>query len=307
MNAPTKARPRSGLTAIPFWAVHAVAIAGIAWLGWSWTGLALALASYVVRMFFVTAGYHRYFSHRTFKTSRPFQFLLAFGAQTSAQKGVLWWAAHHRTHHKLSDQEGDVHSAKLDGFWYSHAGWILGPHTDATDYSKIRDFARYPELMHLNRRGLFLLPAVIYAIALALVGGAHALVWGFFVSTVLLWHGTFFINSLAHVWGRKRYATTDESRNNFWLAVITLGEGWHNNHHHWQSSTRQGFFWWELDPTYYVLKAMSWVRLVWDLREPPAELLDPKCPDLIAPAPAVVAAAEQSVPEYDPRAVPRPR
>jgi stearoyl-CoA desaturase (delta-9 desaturase) len=221
----------------------------------------------------VTAAYHRYFSHRAFKTSRAFQFLLALGAQTAAQKGVLWWSAHHRWHHKHSDTVLDVHSAKLTGFLYSHVGWILGSKWNATDEKAVSDLARYPELRFLNREGVSLLPAVALALACYLIGGSFGLVWGFFVSTVLLWHGSFSINSLSHMFGSRPYATGDLSRNNLLLAVITTGEGWHNNHHHYMSSANQGFRWWEIDVTYYVLRALSRLGLIWDLRRPPAEVV----------------------------------
>jgi stearoyl-CoA desaturase (delta-9 desaturase) len=252
---------------LPFFMVHALAVAGVFWLGWSWSGLALALGLYALRMFGVTGAYHRYFSHRTYKTSRPFQLVLAVLAMSSVQKGVLWWAAHHRHHHKMSDQPGDTHSVIQDGFYWSHMGWILAPQNHDTDLSKVKDLAKYPELVWLDR--FYYLPGVALAVGLFSSGGWWALYWGFFVSTTLLWHGTFTINSLSHVFGSKRYVTTDDSRNNFWLALITLGEGWHNNHHYYQRATNQGFYWWEVDVTFYVLKVLSWVGLVWDLHTPP--------------------------------------
>jgi stearoyl-CoA desaturase (delta-9 desaturase) len=257
---------------IPFFLVHAAAVAGVFWLGWSWSGLLLALGLYAVRMFGVTGAYHRYFSHRSYKTSRPFQLVLALLAMTSVQKGVLWWAAHHRHHHRMSDQPGDTHSVLQDGFWWSHVGWILAPENADTDYDKIKDISRYPELRFFDR--YYYLPAIAFAVALFALGGTWALYWGFFVSTTLLWHGTFTINSLTHVFGKARYVTTDNSKNNLWLALITLGEGWHNNHHYYQRATNQGFFWWEIDVTFYVLKVLSWVGLVWDLHLPPAHVRD---------------------------------
>jgi stearoyl-CoA desaturase (delta-9 desaturase) len=257
---------------LPFWGMHLTAAIGVALLGFSWTGLALALALYPIRMFFVTAGYHRYFSHRTFKTSRVGQAVLAFITQTSMQRGVLWWAATHRHHHRTSDEPDDIHSPVQNGFWYSHLGWSCSPKSNEIQAKECRDLTRYPELVAIDRAKH--LPGILFAAILLLVGGAHALVWGFFVSTVILWHGTFTINSLSHVIGRRRYATTDDSRNNWLLALITLGEGWHNNHHHYQSSCRQGFFWWEVDLTYYGLRALSWVGLVWDVREPPRHIRD---------------------------------
>jgi stearoyl-CoA desaturase (delta-9 desaturase) len=253
--------------AIPFWGVHVLAIVGLAILGWSWTGLALCLALYVPRMWFVTGAYHRYFSHRSYKTSRWFQFVLALGATMTAQKGPLWWAAHHRQHHKLSDQPGDLHSVLQSGFWWSHMGWILSRDLEETDYSRIKDFSKYPELRWLDK--YWVVPVVGLAVITFLAGGFFALVWGFAVAQVLCWHGTFTINSLSHIWGGRRYKTGDDSRNNPVLAVITLGEGWHNNHHHYQLSARNGFFWWEYDVTYYGIKALSYVGLVWDVRAVP--------------------------------------
>jgi stearoyl-CoA desaturase (delta-9 desaturase) len=258
--------------AIPFAAVHVACLAAFL-VDFRWSYVILCLALYAVRMFFVTAGYHRYFSHRSFKTSRAFQFVLAFMAMSSAQKGVLWWAAHHRWHHRYSDTEEDLHSPMRFGFWWSHVGWILSDTYDKTELHLIRDFARYPELRWLDRNHW--VPPVTLAVSLFLIGGWGALVWGFFLSTVLLWHGSFTVNSLAHLFGRRRYPTTDTSRNNWWLAIITLGEGWHNNHHFYMASVRQGFFWWEVDVTYYVLKVLSWARIVWDLRVPPPHVLEP--------------------------------
>jgi stearoyl-CoA desaturase (delta-9 desaturase) len=235
--------------------------------------LVLLAATFWLRMFGITAGYHRYFAHRTYKTSRPFQLALALLGVSATQKGPLWWAGHHRNHHKNSDRPGlDVHSPR-DGFWYSHQGWIFDARWDASPLEQIRDFARYPELVWLNRWH-FVGPVAIAVLCTA-IGGLSGLVWGFCISTTLLWHATYSINSLAHRWGTRRYATTDTSRNNALLALLTLGEGWHNNHHHYCTSTRQGFFWWEIDVSYYVLRALAAIGLVWDLREPPAHVVRP--------------------------------
>jgi stearoyl-CoA desaturase (Delta-9 desaturase) len=260
------------VTTVLFAMVHVAAVAGAVWF-WSWRGVVLALVAYFVRMLVVTAAYHRYFSHRAFKTSRVFQLILAVCAQSAAQKGVIWWASHHRWHHKHSDTQKDVHSAKLRGFWYSHVGWILGSTWDGTDQTMVADLSKYPELRFLNRSAMEVLPTVALGAAFALLGGVHAFVWGFLVSTVLLWHGSFSINSLAHIFGRRRYATSDDSRNNWLLALITTGEGWHNNHHHYPSSANQGFRWWEIDLTYGLLRLLALVGLVWDLRRPPPEAL----------------------------------
>lgn len=264
-------RDQVNLKSVPFWGVHVAAVAGVAVLGWSWSGLALALALYFVRMFGITAGHHRYFSHRTYKMGRGMQLAMAIVGTTSVQKGVLWWAAHHRVHHKHSDEPKDIHSVRQRGFWWAHVGWILSLEHDETDWKRIPDLARFPELVWLNRYHLIV--PVAFATVLFLAGGAWALVWGFCVSTVLLWHGTFTINSLSHVFGRRRYQTTDDSKNNWLLALITMGEGWHNNHHHYQRATNQGFFWYEVDVTYYLLRGLAALRLVSDLHAPPDHVL----------------------------------
>ena len=255
----------------PFLLVHVACLAAF-WTGvprWAvWTCLAL----YVVRMFGVTAGYHRYFSHRTFRTGRAFQFVLALLAQSSAQRGVLWWAATHRHHHLHADTELDVHSVRHRGFWYAHWGWVFAPREPVETYhEEVPDLARFPELRWLDRWRYA--PAAALAVACLALGGWAGLVVGFFWSTVLVYHGTFLINSLAHVHGRARYVTGDDSRNNWWLALLTLGEGWHNNHHAYQRSTRQGFRWYEVDATYYALRVLAWAGVVRDLGEPPADLV----------------------------------
>lgn len=250
--------------------VHLAPLAAI-WSGVTTTSVILAITLYVVRMFGVTAGYHRFFSHRSFKTSRAGQFLFALLAMSSTQKSVLWWAALHRHHHRHSDDPEDVHSPVHRGFFYSHVGWIFDKKHDATRVDEVPDLTKYPELVFLDKHQL--LPGIALAVLCFFIDGWSGLFIGFFLSTVFLYHGTFFINSLAHVHGNQRYVTGDDSRNNWWLALITLGEGWHNNHHAYQRSTRQGFRWYEIDITYYVLKAMSWVGLVWDLGEPPVEVV----------------------------------
>jgi stearoyl-CoA desaturase (delta-9 desaturase) len=252
---------------VPFFAVHAVALATPFFVPISWGWVGLALAVYCARMFGITAGYHRYFAHRAYKTSRPFQFALAWLGASASQKGPLWWAAHHRDHHRYSDTEDDIHSPLVGGFWWSHVGWILDKGYEGTNLDRMKDFTRYPELMWLERN--WWIPPVSLAAGLFALGGWGGLLWGFFVSTTVLWHGTFVINSLAHVVGTRRYETSDGSRNSFSLAVITMGEGWHNNHHFYPGSANQGFFWWEWDPSYYLLRLLSLVRLVWDLRTPP--------------------------------------
>ena len=260
------------VTSVPFIAVHVAAVVGLFYFPITWSGIGLCVGMYYLRMFGITAGFHRYFSHRSYKTSRTFQFILAALGTASVQKGALWWAANHRHHHRFSDQPEDVHSPVMRGFWWSHVGWVVSNTYDKTDLNQIRDFAKYPELRWLNKH--FVAPVIAFSLVLLALGGLPAVYWGFVVSTVFLWHGTFTVNSLAHVWGSRRYKTTDDSRNNFWIALATMGEGWHNNHHHFMSSARQGFFWYEIDASYYVLKALEKLGVVWDLRAPPESALN---------------------------------
>jgi stearoyl-CoA desaturase (Delta-9 desaturase) len=254
-------------SAVPFVLVHLACVAAF-WTGVTYEAIGLCLLLYWLRIFAIGAGYHRYFSHRAYRTNRAFQFALAVLSQSTAQKSVLWWASKHRHHHLHSDTETDVHSPRHKGFVYSHLGWIFSRKNDAADLVKVADFARYPELMWLHKHEL--VPPAVLAVLSFLIAGWSGLVVGFFWSTVLVYHATFCINSLAHVRGRRRYVTGDDSRNNWLLALFTMGEGWHNNHHAYQSSARQGFRWWEIDATFYLLKALSWAGLVWDLKTPPA-------------------------------------
>lgn len=258
--------------AVFFFIIH-ISCFLVFWVGFSWTGVALCVALFLLRKFAITGGFHRYFSHRSYRTSRAFQFTLAFLGGMSAQKGALWWAAHHRHHHKHSDTDEDIHSALLRGFYWSHVGWILSEEYNKYDEDSIKDLKRYPELIWLDRYH-FVPPLVLLAFC-AYFFGWVGVVWGFLISTVILYHTTFAINSLCHMFGRQRYETGEASKNSWWLAILTLGEGWHNNHHHYPHSTRQGFFWWEIDITYYILKVLSWFGIVWDLKAPPARLLQP--------------------------------
>jgi stearoyl-CoA desaturase (delta-9 desaturase) len=257
------------IAAIPFFLVHLLPL-GAFFVQVTWKDWVLCGVLYVTRMFCITAGYHRYFSHRTYKMGRVAQFVMAFGGTTAVQKGPLWWASHHRAHHRFTDLDDDVHSPR-DGFWWSHVGWILSTKYKETDLDGIKDFAAYPELRLLERFN-WVGPWAL-GIACFAIGGWGGLFIGFFLSTVLLWHATFLVNSLAHIIGRRRYATPDTSRNSLFIALVTGGEGWHNNHHYLPSSVRQGFTWWEFDPTWYVLRGLAAIRVVGDLKKPPSRLL----------------------------------
>jgi stearoyl-CoA desaturase (delta-9 desaturase) len=258
--------------------------------------IALCVGLYVIRMFGITAGYHRYFSHRAYKTSRFFQFVMAWLGCSAMQKGPLWWSSHHRHHHLHSDQEEDVHSPHVETLWWSHIGWVLSKDYVHTDWKAIRDFSKYPELRWLDRNHW--VPGLTLAVLCYLVAGWSGVVWGFFVSTVITYHATFCINSFCHIIGNVRYKTTDKSKNSALMALITLGEGWHNNHHYYQSSANQGFFWWEFDVSYYMLRTLSLFGLVWDLRAVPMEKLHPKPESLVQPATAL------SVTAIDPTVTP---
>jgi stearoyl-CoA desaturase (Delta-9 desaturase) len=279
-EAPPRPAPGRGLpiwlSAAPFVGLH-LACLGILFVGAPPLALVLCGVTYFVRMFGVTGAYHRYFAHRAYKTSRPFQFVLAWLGCSALQKGPLWWVGHHRHHHRYSDDEDDPHSPHRTSFWWSHVGWILSEDHYGTPAESVKDWSRYPELRWLDR--YHWVPGISLAVLCFLIGlwtgvGAWScLVWGFVVSTVLLYHAVFCVNSLCHLFGSRRYDTSDDSRNNLLVALLTLGEGWHNNHHHYQSSTKQGFFWWEIDISYYLIKLLGLVGLVWDIREPPPDKL----------------------------------
>jgi len=270
------------LRVIPFLLLH-LSCLGVIWVGWSWTALVFAASFYALRMFAITAFYHRYFSHRSFQTSRLVQFVFALLGSSAIQRGPIWWASHHREHHRHSDEEGDVHSPRRHGFWWSHVGWIMARGNFRPRLDLVRDLTRYPELRFLDRFDVLvpvLLIPLIYWLGEALGrhglggGGAQLLVWGFSISTVVTYHLTFSINSVAHRSGSRRFNTRDSSRNNLLLSLMTMGEGWHNNHHRYPSSVRQGFYWWELDVSYYLVRLMQSLGLVWRLRPVPSRVLE---------------------------------
>ncbi len=260
---------------IGFFGIHAACIFAI-WTGVTLRAVGIAFALYWIRMFLITGVYHRYFSHKAYKTSRWFQFVLGFLTTTAVQKGPIWWTSKHIIHHKYSDKdERDVHSPKLHGFWQSHMFWfLLKKNSGATEMRYVKDLAKFPELFWLDRNH-WVAPTLLTILCYYLAGWSGVVV-GMAWSTVIFTHSTFSVNSLAHVWGSRRYQTTDDSRNNWFIAIFTMGEGWHNNHHHFQKSARQGFKWWEIDCTYYLLRLLALTRLIWDLEKPPKEKLTSK-------------------------------
>ena len=270
--------------AIPFIILH-LGCLGVVWTGWSWTAVGIAAALYFVRMFAITAIYHRYFCHRAYHTSRVTQFLFALFGLTAMQRGPLWWAAVHRHHHAHSDDEHDVHSPGMKGFLWAHIGWLTSSRNFPTDYRRVKDLAKFPELVFLNRfdiLGPALLLVFLYSLGATLevfapglgTSGLQLVIWGFFISTTVLFHATCFVNSLAHCFGNQRFDNEDDSRNSLLLALITLGEGWHNNHHHYQASARQGFYWWEIDISYYLIRLMGLLGIVWNIKAVPVAVYE---------------------------------
>lgn len=260
----------------PFIVIHVVCFYGLL-RPFSVFDVGLCVISYAIRMFAVTGIYHRYFSHRTYKINRVWQFIFALVGCSAVQRGPLWWAAHHREHHKNSDTDLDIHSPVAHSFWQSHVGWFVSRKSFNTNYDRVKDWSRYPELIYVNRFSM--LVPIILSLVMFVIGetvarvyeypgidGLQVLLWAMVIPTVLVWHATYTINSICHKLGSQRYKTNDNSRNNWFLALITFGEGWHNNHHYYPSSARQGFYWWELDITFYILKILSYMGIVRELR-----------------------------------------
>jgi len=272
------------ITSLPILTMHIGAL-GVLFVSFSWTALGVCLFLYALRACFITGIYHRYFSHKTYKTSRVFQFILALVGTTAAQNGPLWWAAHHRRHHRYSDQEGDIHSPIVNSVFWSHFGWLLSKEHFHTDYKVVQDFSKYPELRFLDKYHM-LMPIALGVFMFWLgeflathypslgTTGPQMLFYGFFLSTVILYHATFLVNSMAHLWGTRRFKTSDHSRNNWLIAILAMGEGWHNNHHRYPQSERQGFYWWEIDVTHYGLYFLSKLGLVWNLNRPPQHIYE---------------------------------
>jgi stearoyl-CoA desaturase (delta-9 desaturase) len=268
----------------PIFLMHLLAL-GAFFTGFSWTAFIALAVTYVVRVFALTAGFHRYFSHRSFKTSRVFQFILAWVGTSSAQLGPMWWAANHRHHHLHSDKPEDIHSPVIKNAFWAHIGWIMCRAYGEIQYDRVKDLVKFPELRFVDR--FHVLPVAMLIAALYIIGavlnayfpglgtsGMQLVMWGFFVSTILVYHVTFFVNSVTHIVGKKRFVTNDESRNSWWVALLTFGEGWHNNHHRWPLSARQGMYWWEFDLSYLILRLLERVGLVWDIKVFPKKIYE---------------------------------
>jgi stearoyl-CoA desaturase (delta-9 desaturase) len=264
--------PIRALTLTIFWVVQASALLLFA-VPFTWGFVALWAVSHFLRAIGLTLAFHRYFAHRAFQMSRPARAFWALVGTAAMQKGPLWWAGNHIDHHKYADREGDPHSPKVSGFYYAHVGWFL----DDTKYERLslanpvmRDFGHVPELAFLDR--YFWLPPLALAAGLYAYGGLPWLVWGFCLPTTTLAHATFAINTVNHLWGSRRFDTLDESRNNPITALFAVGEGWHNNHHRYQRAARNGFYWWEVDVTWYVIRLMQALGIAWDVQPVPARV-----------------------------------
>lgn len=282
------------LRAIPFILLHVAAVVTPFLVPITWTAVGLCVLFYFVRMFGITGAYHRYFAHRSYKTSRWFQFVLAWIGCSAMQKGPLWWAGHHRHHHKYSDEEEDPHSPIVRTVWWSHVGWVISGRYRRSPEGAMKDFEDYPELRLLDSFFTWV-PGILLGVLCYWIDGWSGVVWGLLVSTVLLYHATFLVNSACHLFGRRRFQTTDQSKNCWWAALLTMGEGWHNNHHHYQSCARQGFKWWEVDVTYYVIRMLGAVGLVWDIREPTEKALKSNLVERAEPEPA----SQRTRPRHD--------
>lgn len=271
---------RIGLSLAPLLSVH-LALFAIPFVEFGWLSVLLIVVATRFVGLGVTVGLHRYFSHRSFKTSRWFQFALGAAGCTALQKGPLWWAVHHRLHHRHSDQPADPHSPVVDGFWYGHMGWLFANDLMHPDESVVRDLTKYPEIVWLDR--LWMVPGVLLAALCYAIDGWSGVVFGFCASVVLIFQVTFAVNSIGHLWGPQRFDTGEGSRNNLVLGYLAMGDGWHNNHHRAPSSARHGFAWYEFDMSYQTIRLFAWLGLVWDVKQPPASVLAGNWPTIPEP------------------------
>lgn len=243
-------------------------IAATAIFNFTWGGLGVAVFLWwVAGSLGIGMGYHRLLTHRGFKTPKWVEYLLTICGTLAIEGGPIAWVATHRIHHRYSDQEGDPHSPK-HGFWWAHMGWILEGHSlhrevDATSRYAV-DLAKDPFHVWLTR--WHFVPQLVVAAILYAAGGWNFVLWGIFVRVVFSWHVTWFVNSAAHVWGGRRFVTRDDSRNNWWVALLAHGEGWHNNHHAHPAAARHGIVWYEIDVNWYGIWVLSKLGLAKDIR-----------------------------------------
>lgn len=247
--------------------------------GYSFTALITFLILYLARLFVITGFYHRYYSHQSYQTSRWLQFILTLIGTSAGQQGPLSWATSHITHHQHADTRGDPHSPVLTSGLYAHIGWLMQKDALPTNDKLVKPFLKFPEIVFLDRYHYLGTTGLI--ISLALLGtflsthhpelGTSALQlvsWGFILSTLLILHGACLVNSVAHLYGYRRFRTTDNSHNVWWLFPLTLGDNWHNNHHHTPRSASFSYAWWEVDIIYLCILLLEKSGLVWNVKRP---------------------------------------
>jgi len=275
-------------------------------VAFNWVYLAILAGMYLATAIGVTIGYHRLFTHRSFKTPRPVAAIFAALGSMAVEGPLLQWVATHRRHHQHSDRPDDPHSphthgdglwGTLRGMWHAHLGWILATHTFVPTRNRasrvpvelaryVKDLRRDPLCRWMNRTfplwvalGL-LIPAAVGGLAtLTWTGALLGFIWGGLVRILLVHHVTWSINSVCHIWGTRPFRCHDESRNNALFGVLALGEGWHNNHHAFPTSARHGLQWWQLDVSYIIIRCMGIVGLATDIRVPSAQRIASKRPD----------------------------
>jgi fatty-acid desaturase len=263
----------------------------------SWKALFVGLFFYwVAGSLGIGMCYHRLLTHRGYKCPKWVEYFLTVCATLALEGGPIFWVATHRVHHQLSDKPGDPHSPRDGGFW-AHMGWIL---TGKTFHNKSVDLLAYVPDLRKNKFHLWIseyhwVPMVVLGFVLLAIGGWRFVMWGIFLRTVLLLHATWFVNSATHMWGSKRFTTTDDSRNLWWVAYISFGEGWHNNHHAHPQSARHGLAWYEIDLNWYGIKTLEFFGLAWDVKLP--KLGAARVPQIAKPK-VTVPETEAAVPAY---------
>ncbi len=256
---------------------HVGAVAALFRFSWAAFGVCV-LMWWVAGSLGIGIGYHRLLAHRGFKTPKPVEYFLTFCGVLALQGGSIPWVANHRLHHAHVEREGDPHSPR-EGFFWAHLGWILFGRSDHNDVAATarhaQDLAR--DRFHVLLSQWNYVPQFFLAALLYWAGGWPFILWGIFMRVVFSWHATCFVNSAAHVWGRRRFETADDSRNNWWVALMSFGEGWHNNHHAFPSAARHGLTWYEIDPNWCVIWTLRKLGLATDVRlaRLPRKQLDP--------------------------------
>lgn len=274
-----------------FVVIHVLAVASLFMFSWEafWTFFAL----YVLTAFGITFSFHRLFTHRSFKTSKPMEYLAAIIGTLAMQGNIVSWVGHHRMHHAHSDTPKDPHDASR-GFWHSHFGWML-MYRDEIDNPKTlnrfaRDITSDPFLRFLGHDSVAIVMQIILGLVLLYVGGFKVMMWGMFVRLAFVYHVTWLVNSASHMFGYKTYENDKSglSTNCWWVGILALGEGWHNNHHAYQEVAYHGHRWWEFDFTGIVIRILAALGLIWDVKGIPAHakrIEHVKTSDLVPPMP----------------------